>query len=72
MPTLPHPSAVLFVHDVVRLTRFYREVAAMALVHQDDDHAVLDIAGFQLVIHALRGAPSGRAAEPAPLRTGWA
>ncbi|MDI4632881.1 hypothetical protein J7U46_07455 [Pelomonas sp. V22] len=54
---LPPPCAVLFVANVQRLARFYRELAAMGVVHEDEDHVVLEIAGLQLVIHALRGAP---------------
>ena len=57
MARLPKPSAVVFVSNVARMTRFYRELASMAVVHEDGDHAVLEVEGFQLVIHALRGAP---------------
>ncbi len=53
----PKPSVVLFVVNVPRMTEFYRTVAAMELVHAQADHAILEIAGFQLVIHALRGEP---------------
>ncbi len=53
----PVPSAVLFVRDVLSLTRFYQGVASMSVVHEEGDHAVLEIAGFQLTIHALRGEP---------------
>jgi len=29
----------------------------MAVVHETADHAILEVAGFQLVIHAVRGEP---------------
>jgi len=57
MPSLPAPSAVLFVANVPNMTRFYRTVASMALLHEDKGHAILELQGFQLVIHALRGEP---------------
>lgn len=50
------PAAVLFVHDVARMTAFYRELAGMQRVHGDDRHAVLECDGFQLTIHAIHGA----------------
>jgi catechol-2,3-dioxygenase len=57
MPTLPAPAVVLFVHDVPRLTQFYRAIAPLTLLQEDSDHAVLEVQGFQLIIHALRWAP---------------
>jgi hypothetical protein len=62
MSPKPLPSVVLFVADVPELSAFYRELASMAVVHEDSDHAVLELDGFQLVIHRLSG-------EPAPTRT---
>lgn len=53
----PIPSVVIFVADVPRVSRFYRDVATMAVVHEDGDHAILEIPGFHLVVHALRGEP---------------
>ena len=55
--SLPNVSAVVFVGDVRRMTEFYRVLAAMDVLHADDEYAVLQLAEFQLVIHALRGAP---------------
>lgn len=57
MNTIPLPSVVLFVADVERVASFYTAVASMRLVFGDDDHAVLEIDGFQLVVHRLRGEP---------------
>ena len=59
----PLPSAVLFVRDVRSLSRFYQDVASMRAIHDDEDHVVLEIPGFQLVIHALRAGPSSRRAS---------
>jgi extradiol dioxygenase family protein len=53
----PKPSVVVFVRDVRRLSQFYRDVATMSVIHEAEDHVVLELAGFQLVIHALRGEP---------------
>jgi predicted enzyme related to lactoylglutathione lyase len=53
---MPNPSVVLFVANVPRMTRFYQALASMTLIHEDDAHAVLLHGGFELVIHALRGA----------------
>ena len=50
------PAAVLFVHDVARMTMFYRELGGMQRVHGDDRHAVLERDDFQLTIHAMDGA----------------
>ena len=58
---LPHPSVVIFVANVPRMTAFYQNVAAMTYVSGDPAHSVLQVGEFQLVIHALRGEP-----EPAP------
>lgn len=55
MPIEPKPSVVVFVADVRRMSSFYRELAAMKLLHEADDHAVMEIDGLQLVVHALAG-----------------
>lgn len=57
MSRLPAPSAVVFVADVERMTRFYQTVAAMTLLSGDAAHSVLEVEHFQLVIHALSGEP---------------
>jgi predicted enzyme related to lactoylglutathione lyase len=44
------------------MRQFYETLASMALLQEDDQHAVLELEGFQLVIHALRGAPDAAAA----------
>lgn len=62
MSHLPKPSAVVFVANVPRMTQFYQTLASMVLLHEDDLHAVLELEGFQLVIHSLKGAPDAAAA----------
>jgi hypothetical protein len=39
------------------MTHFYQTVASMVLLSQDRDHAILELAGLAVVIHALRGEP---------------
>lgn len=57
MTPAPTPSAVLFVTDVRHVADFYREVFAMERVDGDAHHEVLQLEGFQLVVHRLRGEP---------------
>lgn len=59
----PEPSVVIFAADVRGVSIFYRELAAMTVLHEDLDHAVMEIDGFQLVIHGISGKPQGRAEE---------
>lgn len=62
------PSVVIFVADVAGMTAFYAELASLDTVHADRDHAVLDMPGLQLVIHAMRGAQRENHSAPVPLR----
>jgi hypothetical protein len=57
MSTRPLPSVVLFVTNVERVASFYKGVASMQFVAGDSEHAVLEIEGFQLVVHRLKGEP---------------
>jgi predicted enzyme related to lactoylglutathione lyase len=66
MTSLPKPSVVVFVANVPAVTRFYQAVASTALLQEDAQHAVLELAGIQLVVHALRGEPDPAAAGLAP------
>lgn len=68
MSLLPKPSAVVFVADVPTMRRFYQALASMALLQEDEVHAVLELEGFQLVIHALRGAPPAAPGGQVPVR----
>ena len=54
----PIPSLVIFVADVERVASFYGAVGAMQRVAGDREHVVLEIEGFQLVVHKLRGEPA--------------
>lgn len=63
MHTQPKPSVVLFVDDVARLSRFYRELATMSVVHGANDHAILEVHGLQLVIHSLPATAEWQASE---------
>jgi predicted enzyme related to lactoylglutathione lyase len=49
---------VVFVADVRRVSTFYREVASMDVLIEEEDHTVMEVEGLQLVIHRLRGEPS--------------
>ncbi len=53
----PKPSAVIFVADVRRMTAFYRELASMTLLLEEEGYAVLEVEGLQVVVHALSGEP---------------
>lgn len=57
------PSVVVFVADVRRVTAFYREVAAMNVLLDEEDHTVMEVEGIQLVIHRLSGEPRVSAAS---------
>jgi predicted enzyme related to lactoylglutathione lyase len=61
--TEPNASVVIFVADVRRVSSFYRGLAAMSVLNEDERHVVMERRGFELVIHALRGEPSPRRAE---------
>jgi len=53
----PKPSVVVFVADVRRVSTFYREVASMNVLIEEEDHTVMELEGLQLVVHGLRGEP---------------
>lgn len=64
---VPIPSVVVFVANVEAVAAFYESLAAMKRLAGDADHVVLEISGFQLVVHRLRGEP-----EPVRSRSGLA
>ena len=70
MKTRPKPSIVIFAKSVPTLAKFYQGVAQRAMVHQDNDHIVLDQEGFQLVVHGIPKAISAQIhiAEPPQVR----
>jgi predicted enzyme related to lactoylglutathione lyase len=53
----PKPSVVVFVADVRRVSTFYREVASMSVLIDDDSYTVMEVEGLQLVVHKLAGEP---------------
>src|SRR3954452_7977729 len=53
----PKPSVVIFVADVRRVMIFYRDLAAMTVLVEEEGYAVMEVEGFQLVVHALAGEP---------------
>jgi len=61
----PKPSVVVFVADVRRVSAFYREVASMDVLIEEDGYSVMEVEGIQLVIHRLQGEP---AVNPAAIR----
>ena len=63
------PGAVLYAKSVARLRAFYVGVAALELIHSEEDHVVLESPVFQLVIVAIpeRLAASIEVASP-PMR----
>lgn len=52
-------GAVVYAKDVDKLRAFYVAVAGLTCVHAEDDHVVLERAGFQLVLLRI---PAQRAA----------
>lgn len=62
----PVAAAVVFVDDVEKLTAFYQALGGMTVLHAEASHAVLEIPGLQITIHALR---SSGARPEAPYRT---
>jgi predicted enzyme related to lactoylglutathione lyase len=59
----PKPSVVVFVADVRRVSTFYREVASMDVLIEEEGYSVMEVEGLQLVIHLLRGEPVVNPAE---------
>jgi len=49
----PKPAVVVFARNVVRMARFYGDVAAMSAVQTASDHVVLELESFQVVIHGV-------------------
>ena len=58
MSVKPKPSVVVFVADVRRVSTFYRELAAMSVLIEDEGYVVMEAEGLQLVIHHLSGEPA--------------
>ncbi len=46
-------GAVIFAKDLTRVARFYQGIAALCVVHVEQDHVVLESKHMELVIHAI-------------------
>ena len=57
MATKSTICVVIFVADVKRVARFYRELMNMTVATEDARHAALTLPGFELVIHGMHGEP---------------
>ncbi len=71
MITSPQPALVIFAADVDRVARFYRDLASMHTQHADADHVVLNLPGFELVIHRLHGGTEPAASPVQPREDSW-
>lgn len=47
------PRAVLFVKDLAKVVAFYVGALGMTRASGDDDHAVLECGGFELIVHRI-------------------
>ena len=53
-------GAIVYAKDVQRLAQFYAEVADLEIVHEVDDHVVLESETYELVIVAIPAATAAR------------
>jgi predicted enzyme related to lactoylglutathione lyase len=56
---VPHSAfagAVVYAKDIVRVSRFYAQVAGLEIVHEVADHVVLESADCELVVVAIPAA----------------
>ena len=51
MSVKPKPSVVVFVADVRRVSTFYRELASMEVLIEEEGYTVMEVEGLQLVVH---------------------
>ena len=51
-------GAVLFARGLDQVATFYSKVVGLVEVNRDDDHILLESAGFQLVVHRIPGQPA--------------
>jgi len=59
-------GAIVHAKDVQRLARFYAEVADLEIVHEVDDHVVLESETYELVIVAIPAATAARIVISSP------
>ena len=48
-----HSGAVIYAKDIASVSRFYAEIAGLAVSHQESGFIVLESPGFQLVVVAI-------------------
>jgi predicted enzyme related to lactoylglutathione lyase len=53
-------GAIVYAKDIQRLARFYAAVADLEIVHEADDHVVLESETYELVIVAIPAAIAAR------------
>ena len=51
-------GAVLFASGLDQVATFYSKVLGLVELNRDDDHILLESAGFQLVVHRIPGQPA--------------
>ena len=66
MATKSSLCVVIFVANIQRVARFYRELMNMTLVTEDERHVSLVLPGFELVVHGMNCEPDP-VAEGSPL-----
>jgi predicted enzyme related to lactoylglutathione lyase len=53
MPDMPKYGAVVFVKELGRAAKFYSQLLSLSVTRSEADHAILESAHFELVIHAI-------------------
>jgi predicted enzyme related to lactoylglutathione lyase len=53
-------GAIVYAKDIQRLARFYAELADLEIVHEVDDHVVLESETYELVVVAIPAATAVR------------
>jgi predicted enzyme related to lactoylglutathione lyase len=53
-------GAIVYAKDITRLSQFYAQVAGLEIVHQVDDHVVLESDAYELVVVAIPAATAAR------------
>ena len=59
-------GAIVYAKDIQRLARFYAEVADLEVMHEVDDHIVLESETHELVIVAIPAATAARIVITSP------
>lgn len=59
-------GAIVYAKDIRRLARFYAEVADLEVMHEVDDHVVLESETHELVIVAIPAATAARIVIASP------